>query len=111
MPLVICVKSAAEMMSVEMKSGGGALKGLVANEMRPHASTAPCRAADMVHPAFMRSGALLDLRYQRDTAEAGRRQPPHHAHHCTVIDLLVATHVDALVVAAARLGNGLQLRH
>src|SRR5205085_7021456 len=111
MPCVICEKSASEMMSVVMNSGGVALSGLVANVTRPHASTAPCKAADMVHPAFMRSGALLDLRHQRDAAESGRREPSHHAHHCTVIHLPVATHVDAFVVAAARLGDGLQLRH
>src|SRR5947209_12843115 len=108
MPWVICEKSASEMMSVEMNSGGGALKGLVANATRPHASTAPCKPADMVHPAFMRSGALLDLRHQCDAAVPGGREPPHHAHHCTVIHLPIATHIDALVVATARLRDRLQ---
>ena len=48
-------------------------------------------------------GALLDLRDQRDPAEAGGGEPSHHPHHCTVIHGLVAAHIDALVDAAARL--------
>src|SRR5947209_16266027 len=111
MPWVICEKSASEMMSVEMNSGGVAFSGLVANVTRPHASTAPCKTADMVHPAFMRSRALLDLRHQCDAAVPGGREPSHHAHHCTVIHLLVATHIDALVIAATRLRDRLQLRN
>src|SRR6185436_18668659 len=98
------------MMSTGKDSGGVELSGLAAIETSPHASTAACPIADMVQPAFMRSGALLDLRHQRDAAEACRREPPHHAHHCTVIDLPVATHIDALVVAAARLRDRLEFR-
>src|SRR5204863_9776745 len=60
---------------------------------------------------FHRSGALLDLRHQRDTAEARRRETSHHAHHCTVIHLPVATHIDALILAAALARHGLQLGH
>src|ERR1041385_3125119 len=112
MPLVICEKSVAEMMSTGSESGGVALSGLAAIEISPHASSAACPTADMVHPAFIPSGALLDLRHQCDAPVAGRREPSHHAHHCTVIDLLVATHIDAFVVAgAAGGGNRLQLRH
>src|SRR6478752_179496 len=111
MPFVICEKSVAEMMSTGSDSGGVALSGLAAIEISPHASNAACPAADMVHPAFIPSGALLDLRHQRDAAIARRREPSHHAHHCTVIDLPVATDINALVIAAARGGNRLQLRH
>src|SRR5436190_2058665 len=39
------------------------------------------------------------------------REPSHHAHHCTVIHLPVATHIDALVIAPPRGGNRLQLGH
>ena len=45
---------------------------------------------------------------------ATRRNPAadsraHHPHHCTVIHALVATHIDPLVGAAARVGDRLQL--
>ena len=53
MPLVICEKSASEMMSVDRNSGGGVFSGRVANVIRPHASTPACKTADMVHPAFI----------------------------------------------------------
>src|SRR3954470_22470452 len=109
MPLVICEKSVAEMMSTGSDSGGVALSGLAAIEISPHARSAACPTADMVHPAFIRSGALLILLHQRDEGVSRRREPSHHAHHCTVIDLLVATHIDALVTPAARGGNRLQL--
>src|ERR1700676_5173782 len=61
-------------------------------------------------PSIDPSRPLLDLRHQRHPVEPGPRNAPHHLHHCTVIDLTVATHIDTLVkTAAARLGNGLEL--
>ena len=83
-----------------------------ANETTAHSSTAACRPAEIaeaVRICIVIHGALLDLRHQRDAVEAGRRQPPHHLHHGAVIDLLVAAHIDALVGAAARLGDRLKL--
>jgi hypothetical protein len=63
MPLVICEKSASEMMSVVRNSSGGAFSGLIANTISVAPRTTPCSTADMVHPAFIPSGALLDLRH------------------------------------------------
>src|SRR3984893_13648330 len=43
---------------------------------------------------------------------AGRREPPHHPHHRTVIYFLIATHINAfLEAAAAGIGDSLELRH
>ena len=80
-----------------------------ANEIKPTPATTACASADIVSdlsaPSFAAvqsspSRPLLDLGDQRDPAEAGRGQPPHHPHHRAVIDLAVAAHIDALVEAA-----------
>ena len=63
----------------------------------------------MVNPAFI---APQDPCSTSVTSATRRKPPPkpsHHPHHCTVIHIPVATHIDALLAAAARLGNRLQL--
>src|SRR5712692_6299756 len=112
-PAIICENSVAEIMSTGSDSAGAAENGLAANDTTHHASSATCPTADMVTPVFIAraSGSLLDLRHQRDAAEARLGDSTHDAHHCTVIHLAVATHVDAFLEAAAPFGHGLELRH
>src|SRR5262249_8806719 len=110
-PAVSCEKSFSEMMSIGSDSPGAASNGLAENVTSPHTRSARWPAADMVMPALIdrASGALLDLRHQRNAAEAGGRKPAHHAHHRAVIHLLVAAHIDALLETTARLGDRLEL--
>src|ERR1700722_9192458 len=80
-----------------------------------HSSRAACPAHDMVRPVLIRcsidpSRPLLDVGHQRDAVKPRPRDAAHDLHHSTVIDLAVATDINALVEpAAARLGNGLEL--
>src|SRR5215510_4025610 len=109
-PAMSSENSAVEMMSMGSESSGSAGGGLAPNDTTAHNSTAAWPMADMVSPVFIRSsGTLLDLRHQRDAAEAGLRQPSHHAHDRTVIDFSVAANVNPLVQATPRLGDRLQL--
>src|SRR5215211_7770086 len=111
-PAMSSENSVAEMISMGSESTGMAGGGFVPNDTTHHSTAAAWPMTDMVSPVFIgSSGALLDLRHQSDAAEAGLRQPPHHAHDGTVIDFSVAANVDSLVQAAARLGDGLQLGH
>src|ERR1700722_3969853 len=80
-----------------------------------HSRKAACPAHDMVRPVLIRcsidpSRPLLDVGHQRHPVKPRPRDAAHDLHHCTVIDLAVATDINALVEpAAARLGNGLEL--
>ncbi len=116
-PDVIAENVVAEMMSTGNDSVGSVFSGVAENEMMPHARKAAWPTADMVRPLFISGTCAYDPCSTSVTSatrrEARRRQPSHHLHHRTVIDLLVAAHIDALLgaVAAARCRNRLQLRH
>src|SRR6478735_6511526 len=79
------------------------------------AITLPCRSADTNAPEAMPSyrSVLLPLTlwicHQTNTLEAGGIELAHDFHHFAVVDVLVAAHIDALVVTVLR--NRRQLRH
>src|SRR5262249_3969144 len=111
-PLVSWLNSLAETMSTGSESTGVTSYGRAANDTRRPSMTGPWPTADVTSPIRIEAlSPLFHLGHQGDAAEAGRRQPPHHAHHRTVVHLAVAAHIDALVEAAARLGHRLQLGH
>src|SRR5690348_13783692 len=114
-PLVICEKSFSEIMSTGSASGGVASSALPDSDRVAHSSTATWSPAEIAVAfritALLARSALLEFRHQRDAMEAGAGEPPHHTHHRAVVDLLVATHVDACFGAAPRLRDRLELRH
>src|SRR4029078_1422173 len=79
---------------------------------RAHARIAACRTREVASPPRTAAPCLTMLRPlrlgdERDLGEAGRLDPPHHAHHRAVVDTLVAANEDLLLDAV--LGDGLEL--
>src|SRR5215470_3334241 len=100
------------MMSMGIASGGASSER-AEKETSPHPITRTWSAADatMVLSTFTVSLSLLHFRHQRHAAETRGREPPHHLHDRTVVDLLVSPDKNTLIEAAARIGDRLQLRH
>src|SRR5947207_2584471 len=101
------------MISTGMDSGGAASSERAENETSPHPITRRWSATDamIVLSTFTFRLPLIHFRHQCYAPEAGLRKPSHHLHHGTVVDFLVAPDENALVQAAARLRDRLQLRH
>src|ERR1700730_2746413 len=101
------------MISTGIDSGGRASSEHDEKDTSPHPITRTWSATDAISvlSTFTFRLSLIHFRHQRHTPEAGLRQPPHHFHHRTVVDLLVAADEDALVEPAAGFGNRLQFRH
>src|ERR1700676_5231379 len=101
------------MISTGIDSGGGASSERAEKDISPHPITRTWSATDAmsVLSTFTLRLSLIHFRHQRHAPKAGGRQPSHHLHHGTVVDLLVAPNKNALVQPAAGLGNRLQFRH
>ena len=116
LPAMISENCLSETISIGNESGAAAISGATENESAHQIRSAACSVADMtmsdrIYKRALR--ALFDFRHQSDAAETGRRQPSHHTHDRTVVHVFIAAHVDALLRAraAARVGDGLKLRH
>src|SRR3569623_2027883 len=100
------------MMSTGSESSGVVSYILVENEISPQQITRACKATDAASVrSIFTSAPLLDLGDKGNMLEPGSRQATHHFHDRAVVGLGVAAHEDAFVGAAARIGDGLQLRH
>src|SRR6476660_6497928 len=101
------------MISTGIDSGGGASKERAEKEIIPHPITRMWSATDatIVLSIVTCRLSLIHFRYQRHAPEAGGRQPSHHFHHGTVVDLPVAPNKNPLIQPAACVGDRLQLRH
>src|SRR5664280_2358794 len=101
------------MISTGMDSGGGASSERAEKETSPHPITRTWSATDAmsVLSTFTFRLSLIHFGHQRHAPKAGLRQPSHHLHHGTVVDLLVATDENAFVQPAAGIGDRLQFRH
>src|SRR6266481_5615871 len=97
------------MISTGIDSGGGASSERAEKEISPHPITRTWRATDAasVLSTFTVLLPLIHFRHQRHAPEAGLREPAHHLHHGTVIDLLVAADKDPFIEPAARLRDRL----
>src|SRR6266436_5258299 len=97
------------MISIGIDSGGGASSERAEKEISPHPITRTWSATDAasVLSTFTLPLPLIHFRYQRHAPEAGLREPSHHLHHGSVIDLLVATDKDPLIEPAARVRDRL----
>src|SRR5215208_3338014 len=97
------------MMSTGIDSGGIASSERAEKETSPHPITRTWSPTDAmsVLSTFTLRLSLIHFRHQRHAPEAGLRKPSHHLHHRTVVNLLVAPDENALVEAAARVGDRL----
>src|SRR5271169_2425812 len=97
------------MMSTGIDSGGGASSERAEKEINPHPITRTWSATDATNvlSTFTVGLPLIHFRYQRHAPEASLRQPTHHPHHGTVIDLLVAADKDTFIEPAARIRDRL----
>src|SRR6185312_17118845 len=100
------------MISTGSESSGVVSYILVENEISPQQITRACKATDAASVrSIFTSAPLLDLGDQGNVLEPGSGKTAHHFHDRAVVGLGVAAHEDALIGAAARIGDGLQLRH
>src|SRR4030081_3676479 len=97
------------MISTGIDSGGGASSERAENDTSPHPITRTWSATDAmsVLSTFTFRLSLIHFRPQRAAPKACARQPPHHLHHGTVVDLLVAPNKNPLVQPAAGLRDRL----
>src|SRR5215210_8525197 len=100
------------MISTGIDSGGTASSERAEKDTSPHPITNRWSATDAmsVLSTFTFRSSLIHFRHQRHTPESGLGKPSHHLHHGTVVDFPVAPDENALVKAAARVGDRLQLR-
>src|SRR6266478_204708 len=101
------------MISTGIDSGGGASSDRAEKDSSPHPITRTWSATDAtsVLSTFTLPLSLIHFRYQRHAPETSGGKPPHHLHHGTVIDLLVAADKDPFIQPAPRVGDRLQFRH
>src|SRR5215217_7047308 len=101
------------MISTGIDSGGTASSEREENETRPHPMTRTWSATDAtsVLSTFTFRLSLIHFRHQRHAPEPCRRQPSHHLHHGTVVDLPVAAHKYPLIQPAPGVGDRLQPGH